>query len=317
MSICLVSCPSKSVNKFILGSGVVGLLARHILGPEWKIIPFKKSRFYSYIPALADDFIVSSPEMGNVLSDLRFLGFDRRYTRAFSYNGELIFSEQSFVKQLYHQKLFGDNLHPAAAQLTKTDFIAFKTTASELYDRLLEEYMSEIKTNADLYGEIENISDHHIKTNKANLEFEKVVSTIPLDALAQYMGQLLTLPALDVWYYLVKAPTLDFEGALDVLVADAAFDFFKVSHVAPHTYLFNCKVDLGNPARYLGAFLNNNLEVQRQTTIAKAIPLGAPPNLSSFESADVYPVGCHGQWDMFMDVSSSVNRLLKLRTSHA
>lgn len=305
------------MNKFVLGSGIVGLLARHILGPEWKIIPFKRSRFYSYVPALADDFIVAAPEVAEMLSGLNFIPQNRRYVRAFSYNGELIFSEQSFVKQLFNQKLFGENMHPASAHLTKTDFIAFKVTASDLYERLLSTYMAEIQANMNLYGEIDSIdmANHHIKTNKTDVDYEKIVSTIPLDALATYIGQPKNLPAIDVWYYLVKAPTLNFEGAYDVLVADKPFDFFKVSHVAPQTYLFHCLADLGNPRAYLGAFLNNNLEVQRQTQVSRAIPAGPPPDLGAL--VDIFPVGCHGQWDAFMDVSSSIKRLLKLKVAYA
>lgn len=305
------------MNKLILGSGITGLLARHILGPEWKLIPFKRSRFYSYTPALADDYIVSAPEVASVLSSLNFLPQSRRYMRAFSYNGELIFSEQSFVNQLYNQKLFGLNAHPIAAVLTKTDLLAFKTTASELYDRLLDTYMNEIRTNQDLYGTVQSIdmNGHNIKTTKLDVGYDKIVSTIPLDALRAYIGWGGDLPAADVWYYLVKTPSLNFEGAHDVLVVDKPFDFFKVSHVAPQTYLFHCLTDLRNPMAYLGAFLNNNLEVQRQTQIEKAIPLGPPQSIGSF--VDIDPVGCHGQWDAFMDVSSSIKRLLRLKSNYA
>lgn len=303
------------MNKFILGSGIVGLLARHILGPEWKIVPFKRSRFYSYVPALADDYIVVAPDIAGILSDFGFIPQNRRHTRAFSFNGELIFSEQSFVKLLWNQKIFGNSPHPAAGLLTRTDLLVFKTTVSDLYEKLLDRYKLEIQVNRDLYGDIESIAGNHAKTNKTEFDFDKLVSTIPFDALNTYMGQPKDLPAADVWYYLVKTPALNFEGATDVLVADAAFDFFKVTHVAPQTYLFNCLRDLGNPGVYLGAFLNGNLEVQRHTSVPKALPLGIPPDLVPFESAGIYPVGCHGQWDMFMDVSSSIKRLQKLRNA--
>lgn len=304
------------MNKFILGSGITGLLARHILGPEWKIIPFKRSRFYSYTPALADDYIVAAPEVSSVLGDLGFLPQTRRYMRAFSYNGELIFSEQSFVNHLFNQKLFGLNTHPVAALLTKTDFLTFKTTTSDLYSKLLDLYVNEIKTNNDLYGDVLSINmhEHRIKTNKTDLDYAKIISTIPMDALRVYVGWSGDLPAADVWYYLVKAPTLNFEGARDVLVADAPFDFFKVSYVAPQMYLFHCLKDLGNPIAYLGAFLNNNLDVKRHTQISRAIPTGPPQDLGSFP--DIDPVGCHGQWDYFMDVSSSVKRLIRLKAIH-
>lgn len=237
--------------------------------------------------------------------------------RAFSYNGELVFSEQSFVKNLYIQKMFGQHPHPAAASLLKTDFFTFKTSAGDLYDKLLNEYKTEIQENVNLYGEVENITDHHIKTNKVDVDFNKIVSTIPLEALAQYVGSPLELPAIDVWYYLVKTSALNFEGAHDVFVVDKPFDFFKVTHVSPQHYLFYCSTDLGNPERYLGVFLNNNLEIPRQTQISKAIPAGVPPNLAQFEAADIYPVGCHGQWDAFMDISSSIKRIHKIRAAHA
>ena len=304
------------MNKYILGGGIVGLMARHILGPEWKLIPFKLSRFYSYTPALADDYIVVAPDLAGVLADLGFVPQTRRYFRAFSYGGQLIFSEQSFVNNFYNAKVFDNKIHPAAELLTKMDMLVFKTNASDLYERLVNAYRSEIKANIDLYGEVESITNHRIKTNKTELEFDKVVSTIPLDALARYMDIQMTLPAKDVWYYLVKTPSLNFEGANDVLVADQPFDFYKVSHVGPQTYLFHCLRDLVNPRTYLGAFLDNNLDVQRQTSVAKAFPIGSPPDLGQFESADIYPVGCHGQWDTFMDVSSSARRLFKLRSTH-
>lgn len=307
------------MSKFILGSGVVGLLARHILGPEWKIIPFKRSRFYSYNPALADDYIVVAPGIAEILAELNFIPQNRRYVRAFSYNGELIFSEQSFVKSFYNQKVFGDNTHPAADKLTKTDFYTFNTSVGDLYVRLLDTYKAEIQTGADQYGDVEHIDAHNrvIQTNSSNINYDKIVSTIPLDALTRYGGQPLDLPSLDVWYYLVKAPTLNFEGAFDVLVADKPFDFFKVTHVAPQTYLFHCLRDLGNPRQYLAAFLNNNVEIKNQTQIIKAIPTGSPPSLDFLTNINIFPVGCHGQWDAFMDVSSSINRILKLRSSNA
>jgi len=42
----------------ILGSGIIGLLAKLILGQDWKIIPFYRSRYFSFNPALDDNFII-------------------------------------------------------------------------------------------------------------------------------------------------------------------------------------------------------------------------------------------------------------------
>ena len=42
---------------YILGSGIVGLTARHILGADWQVVPFYKSRFFSSNPPLDDNFL--------------------------------------------------------------------------------------------------------------------------------------------------------------------------------------------------------------------------------------------------------------------
>lgn len=300
------------MNKYILGSGVTGLLARHILGDSWKIIPFGRSRFYSTRPVLGDNFIVRSDNMDQVLQELEFMPRTYKFTRAFSIAGQLIFSEQSFAKNEYLDKVFGDNTHPAAHLLTKMEYNVYRASTLEVYLNLLTKYTGEIRKSVSEYGKVIGISDHHIKTDKADLEFDRIVSAIPLDALLLFAGKVADMPARDIWYYHVRTPSINLEGASEALVADKPFDFFKVTHVGPNEYLFHCLRDLVNPEQYLAAFLGSKLELLNQTSVAKALPTGMPPDLKDLEAGGVYPAGDHAQWDAFMDVSSCVNRLRKI-----
>jgi hypothetical protein len=304
------------MNKYILGSGLTGLVARYILGDDWKLIPFGRSRFYSTRPVLGTNYVIRSDELDVILPELEIEPRTFQFTRAFSMAGQLIFSEQSFAKQVYIDKVFGADPHPVAGALTKTDITAYKMQAVELYLALLARYVDEIRTSSSTHGKVVAITDHTIKTEKSTLEFDKIVSTIPLDALLEYQGapiaSQMNLPARDVWYYHVKTPAINLEGAREALVADTPYDFFKVTHVGPQEYLFHCLKDLVHPSKYLGAFLGSRLEILNSTSIAKALPVGAPPSLKDLEAGGIYPIGDHGQWDQFMDISSSVNRIRKL-----
>ncbi len=300
------------MNKYILGSGLTGLAARHILGDGWKLIPFGRSRFYSTRPVLGDDFIVRSDEMDRLLSELEFIPRTYQFTRAFSIAGQLVFSEQSFAKNVYLNKVFGDDAHPVAGSLTKMELPVYYTPTVELYLALLARYVDEIRESVRMHGKVVSISDHLIKTEKSALTFDKIISTIPLDALLAYTGKTLDLPARDVWYYHIKSSAVNLEGAREALVADNILDFFKATKVGPQEYLFHSLREIVTPGPYFAAVLGNNFEILNHTNIAKAIPIGTPPNLSDLEAAGVYPVGDHGQWDHYMDISSCVNRLRKI-----
>jgi hypothetical protein len=300
------------MNKYILGSGLTGLVARHILGDSWKLIPFGRSRFYSTRPVLGNNYIVRSAEMDGVLEGLEFLPSTFQFTRAFSMVGQLVFSEQSFAKKAYISKIFGANPHPAAEALIKTELTTYKISATELYLSLLAKYLDEIRTSTSTHGKVVAMSDHHIKTEKSDLEFDKIISTIPLDVMLGYFGQKVELPAKNVWYYHIKSPSINLEGAREALVVDNVIDFHKVTNTGPQEYLFHSLNEIVTPIQYFTAFIGNRLQVLNQTSIANALPAGLPPDLKELEAAGVYPVGDHGQWDYFMDISSCVNRIRKI-----
>lgn len=303
------------MNKFILGSGITGLLARAILGPEWKLIPFGRSRFYSFVPPLADNHLVFHKDIDEIILELGFKPSTNLLMRAISYGGQLIFSDESFVKSLYLTKLFGDSPHPAGNLLLRNELNVYNVSATDLYSKLQTNYKNEINENITKFGALSSINpiDHTLTTDKGIFEYHKIISTIPLDSLFTYLSMPTDLPSKDVWYYEVLTPSLNFEGAKQVFVADVPFDFFKVDRLGNNQYVFHCHRDLGNPQAYLGAFLNNNLTINNFTHAEKAYPIGAPPSISALEADQIYPVGCHAQWDYFMDISSSIRRLIKLK----
>ncbi|MEM3000671.1 MAG: hypothetical protein QXP41_00565 [Candidatus Nitrosocaldus sp.] len=299
-------------RRFILGSGIVGLLARHILGPGWKIIPFGRSRFYSFNPALANNYFIYHEDLNEIMTSLIQDTKPLYYQRAYSYNGELIFSDESFAKLGYIHKVFGEHAHPAAQLLVRSSSIIYKSTVTSVYDYLMNKYKSEISKSIHEWGNLEKISDHTLKMENGTFEYDYIISTIPLDALYEYVGQYKELPYRDVWYYHVETPRLDFEGASEVLVCDAPYDFYRVDRVGRIEYVFHCLKDLGNPYKYLGAFTNNDIKIIAHTSMKKAFPIGVPPSTKDLEDKHIYPVGAHAQWDVFMDISSCIKRLIKL-----
>ena len=300
------------MNKFILGSGLTGLLARHLLGKDWQLIPFGRSRFYSTRPVLGDNYILQSDDMTGVLEELEFHPGTQQLVRAFSIAGQLVFSEQSFAKGAYLNKLFGQAKHPAAEPLTKMSLAVYETQALELYLALLARYLDEIRTSNSTHGKVVAMSDHHIKTEKSELDFDRVVSAIPLDVLLAYNGNKTPLPARDIWYYHIKSPTTNLEGAREALVADDLIDFHKVTRVGPQEYLFHSLREIVTPVPYFKSILGSRFELLNRTSIANALPVGQPPDLKGLEAAGVYPVGDHGQWDCYMDVTSCLNRIRKI-----
>jgi hypothetical protein len=303
------------VNKFILGSGINGLLARFILGDKWQIIPFGRSRFYSFSPPLADNHLVFHKDIDDIIRRIGFNPTIDKMMRAVSYNGQLIFSDESFAKNFYLAKLFGEDRHPAGSLLLRHELNIYRyATATEVYSSLQKLYKNEINEAIQKYGTINNINmtSHVFDTDKGTFEYSALISTIPLDALLTYIGNQMPLPSKDVWYYQVTTPTLNFEGAKQVFVADAPYDFFKVDRLGNNQYTFHCHRDLGNPEVYLGAFTNNKVSIDNSTHMIKAYPIGPPPSVSNLELNNIHPVGSHAQWDYFMDVSSSLRRLTKM-----
>lgn len=307
--------------KYIIGSGIIGLLAKFILGDDWKFIPQKRSRYYTFDPVLADDFVVREEgdvdEIVKSFSPLSSIGSIIYYKRAFSLSGKLLYQENDMTIEPYLQKIYGDKVPTIAPKLLKTSFWSYMLTAKGLHDGLLKTYMDEIRSFPTEVTGID-IREHKIRIRNINgtdarvISYDKVINTVPLDVLYGWSGIHEELTSRPVCYYHIRTRKVDLEKADQVLVIDDSIDFFKVTRTKKlHEYVFWTFDKIENPHNYFGMFLNYNLDILDAYRIDGALPLGEPPNLQGLEDADIFCVGSNAQWDDFMDVSSSIKRLAR------
>jgi len=294
------------MSKVILGGGLIGLLAREILGAEWTIIPNGSSRFYGNLPPLADYHIVITPKVADVLpvSTLNPI----KFTRAFSYGGELIFNNTIWAS-MYMKKVFGED--DARKILFRIEETVSRTSAVEVFQGLMLKYREEILANHTKFGKIVSIDGDSITTTNSKIGFNKAISTIPLDALMGYMNIDHNLESRDIYIYHVEC-AFNLEGADQVLVVDEYIDFYKVNAVDENNFVFFSFNEILDTDTYFRAFLGN-CKVINSTKLSGAFPIGNPPDLKWLgEKHNIYPVGSCAEWDDFVDISTSVMRLLKV-----
>jgi hypothetical protein len=298
----------------IFGSGVVGLLARHILGPTWTVVPFYRSRFFTFNPALDDNFIISSPELDPVIKELTpSVGQPQTfpYRRVWSLNGTLIKEYDSVLCNEWLHKIFGSNVPPQAEiyMSGRMSLQVYDIRVNGLYQQLMAEYLPEIKEQS-IKGLPTEIGHHYMVRNGVREDFENAVSTIPLDALCRLMKIDFKPKAKTLHYMHIETEKLDFEGANQLLVVDKIFDFFKATNIAKGRYLIYMHNDVPDPGVYLMNFIEK-FEIIDGTAIDGVIPLGHAPKLQNLEDAGIFCVGSSAQWDWCMDVGSCILRLLR------
>jgi hypothetical protein len=297
--------------KLILGSGLVGLLARKILGAEYKIIPFGKSRFYSYNPALQDNYLAYNESYFDVIKPYLNSTFRHTYKVAWSVGGMLHNKYDDGIYQDWSTKLFGKNVPPQSSSVLKTRFELelYDIRLNQLYAKLLQEYESEIKSQLAM-GDPISIRDGRVQFAKSAIDYNTIVSTIPLDVLAGLVGKSISVPGTDIHYLHVQTNKLDFEGHHQVLVSDASIDFYKVTAVAPNRYLFYFNKELQNPGLYLLNIIGQDFDILDGTSIKRALPAGQMPDLSALEQIGIYAIGATAQWDWCLDAGSAMLRIL-------
>lgn len=299
------------MNNVILGSGIVGLLAKAILGPTWKIIPFYRSRFFSFNPALDDNFIIASSETDAIIKQITnsLTVQNLFYSRAWSVSGQLVKNWDSTLCEAWLRKIFGVNIPPQsmAYYTNRLTLPIYNIRANQLYTSLLNNNASEIESEASK-GLVSEIGDHYLIRNGVKEEFDNAVCTIPLDALCKLLKSPIELPSKTLHYYHIQTDSLDFEGFNQQLVVDQVFDFYRVANIAPDRYLFYCHNEITNPGLYFMPILKS-FEILDGTTVLSAIPSGTSPKLDLIEKKGLYMVGSSAQWDWCMDIGSCVLRL--------
>jgi len=296
----------------IFGSGLVGLIAKKMLGDNWTVIPFSRSRFFSFRPALNDNFLIHDERtddfVGHLGGKLSFI-----YKVLYSLNGGL-FEYQNTLSDTWLAKVFGTDIppHSDAYLSQRKNFFVYDLKLNALYESLQKEYLGYLIDQSKM-GKVTEIGDHYAMVGNQRIEFDKAVSTIPLNLLCQLSKQnRCQLPSQQIWYFHIETKDLDFEGANQVLVVDPEFDFFKVANIANNRYLFYCKSDIQMPGAYFMQFMRK-FDLLDGTTIESAIPKGPTPKLDAFEKMGIYCVGNNAQWDWCMDISSCILRLLKIK----
>lgn len=297
----------------IFGSGIVGLLARVILGDSWRVIPFYRSRFFSFNPALDDNFIICDDQLDPFIGDLmknpsipRFI-----YNRAWSLGGELIRQWDSGICGDWTTKLFGQKT-PSQTEpymMNRMSLFVYDIRINQLYEQLQRMYIEDLRKEV-LKGEVTEIGDHYFIQGGVRHDFENAVSTIPLDSLLQFMGTEPELPAKTIHYLHIQTEDLDFEGTNQVFVVDQLFSFFKATNVAPNRFMIYCHEEIPNPGIYLMNFIPK-FDILDGTSIEGAIPMGQIPKTDALDKCGIFCVGSSAQWDWCADVGSNILRLLR------
>ena len=296
----------------ILGSGIIGLMAREILGSDWTIIPYSRSRFYSFRPALADNFIVRDERIDDIISHFGGKpGFI--YKTMYSLDGSLL-TPSDLITEAWLSKVYGDNI-PSQAKIcmkAKGSHFIYDLKLNAVYETLQRKYNDELQQNTK-YA-VSAISQNQLVCGDQTLEFDHLISTVPLSALPQNIRKSANLKSAKIWYFHVETTDLDFEGASQVLVVDNKFDFFKVSNIAANRYLFYFLQDIPIPGPYFMQFLKK-FEIIDGTMINNALPMGERPDLRHLEAMNVHCVGMFAEHDPFLDVGSSLIRLLHYKSA--
>ena len=295
---------------YIFGSGSVGLLAKKILGPSFTIVPFYKSRFFSYNPALDDNFIIRDDKLDHLIKDICGLSNTVLYKRAYSLAGELNKSHNKEYDLAWLSKVFGNAPSQSSVYMQdRLSFFVYDLRANNLYESLVNEYRTELH-HENALGQVTEVGDHYFIRGGKRYDYDKLVSTIPLDILLKLMGRRHELKSKAVHYLHIASSELDFENCNQLLVLDNNIDFFKVTNVAPARYLFYFGNNIDQPGLYMMNFMRS-FDILDGTVVDGALPLGERPKLDNLESQDIFCVGSYAQWDWCMDIGSCMLRLLK------
>ena len=307
------------MSKYIFGSGLVGLLARKLLGPSYTIIPFYKSRFFTFNPPLDDNFIICNDNIDyiikNVFSNLRKFVYRRRYSfegNILSYNKNVC---ENFVYKVFGYDIPGQVI-PYLSKSTvfgdpsTNDFEVYDLRCNNIYAELMQEYKEEIERGLAL-GPVTYLNKEIVELGGKKLEYSQIVNTIPLNAFCDLAKTPQNLKAKPVSFLHIETESLNFEGCNQLLVADAGLAFYKVTNVAKNRYLFYFIEEVFNPGIYLMPIIPGPFDVLDGTRVDNYIPLGQLP---SNNFSNVVHVGSYAEWDWCVDIGSCILRLAKIKS---
>lgn len=305
------------MKNFIFGSGITGYLAKRIF-MDHILIPFKRSRYFYFEIPWSDNFIKYDKDIDDFMRNFVADGSPMLiYKSPFSYNGQLFYDKTDDIVSEYLSKMY-DDVPLFADKLLQTTFTIYPISVKNIHDMMQHKLNGEIRSGIRL-GELVNIDIKNrlfiLRDSKTGAtskhEYDKIISTIPLDALCRYCNLSIDIKSKNICYYVINAD-VNLEGAQQCYVVDNDISFFKVNDVGGN-YLFWSTEIIDNPYSYFGKFLNYKIDIMEAHIIDNAMPIGNIPDLRFFEDNGIYCVGSNAQWDDNMDISSSVRRLLRLK----
>lgn len=297
----------------ILGSGIIGSAAKILLGDEWQLMPMKRSRFFTYEVPYADDFIAVSDETTDFIKSFGCPQHMEMIKRPFSYGGEL-FYDSSLALEEYLIKVYGLDHPTVFKHLIKTSVMVYPVSAKMIHDRCQTLIRPAIDQGVATFGKnIKSISKHHIVTDNGEWDFDKLVSTIPLNAMCRYMGVDIELVAKDVYYYHIRTDSVNLEGARQAMVADRELLFFKVNQIGKSDYQFWTTELVDNPLSYFGGIIGYNFEIVEVMRIEEALPVGDIPDLGFLKEYGIKMVGSNAEWNDLIDIGTCFKRIMKLK----
>ncbi len=297
--------------KLILGSGLIGLLARKILGPTWTIIPYGRSRFFSFTPALDDNFVIRDNRIDDFMATLGATP-QHLYRVSCSVGGALLPPTAEIVDP-WVTRVHGED-HPGhlvPLYSKRNVFSVYNIRLNELYSRLQKEFSEEIKAGIAL-GNLGDVNQESVTVGGKKYDNEGIISTIPLDALLKSIGYNAEgLNSKDCHIYHIATTDLDFEGANQIWSTEG-YTFYKCNQIAPDRFVFYCDEDMTIPGAYFMQFMRR-FDILDGTRIPNGIIQGSPPDLKFLkENHNIKCIGSYAEWDPAMDVATCLMRILTL-----
>ena len=301
-----------SASNIILGSGLIGLLAKELLGDNWDLIPFSKSRFYSFFPALADNHFSRDERLDDFMA---FLGGTptNLYTVRFNLGGTILDNVE--LVEPWLDKEFGEDTPPQALPYwrQRRNYFVYNLRANVLYQQLLRKHREQIM-DALKAGKTTSIREGQLIRERETRPYEQILSTIPLPELLKLLGQHINLRSRQLWFWHIASTDLDFEGHNQLLIVDDAIDFTRACNIARGRFLISGPKDISLPGTYFSQFAKQ-VDVLDGTTIPAALPCGPTPDLRELERLRIRCIGAFSQWDPCADLSTCLLRLLNYKAS--
>lgn len=299
----------------ILGSGVNALAAKHILGDDYTIIHAGLSRFYKFNPAPADNFVIVSDEIKSLTNYLEPIVGKAvaDYKCAWSNSGSIIRGYDSNNSVSWLSKLFGVNIpmHFDLVLKHRMEFKVFSNRINQIYSALYDRHKESIDFDLNV-EKISSIEPHKITMSDGRvIEYDKCISTIPLNDLNKLINYDLYLKAIDISVFRLSTTELNFEGFNQLWVTDPNIGFYKTQIVNENEYLFYFNYKIENPGSYINKFIGS-FDLMTGIYFKEAIPAGQLPDLSYLKEYGIIPLGMSAQWDCAMDFSSCLLRIVQI-----